>query len=117
MGAAACGRWSHSVAFWPWLAAGSCGPQSKRSWHPACCSQAMMLEPGRRAVVMLLLLCVGAGCGSAVKQAAREAAPAAVKESVAQAQKPETRADIAEILADPRIRSAASELSEAVVEG
>jgi hypothetical protein len=36
---------------------------------------------------------------------------------VEQAQKPETRADIAEILADPRIRSAASELSEAVVEG
>lgn len=66
---------------------------------------------------MLLLLCGGAGCGSAVKQAAREAAPAAVKESVEQAQKPETRADIAEILADPRIRMAASELSEAVVEG
>jgi hypothetical protein len=71
----------------------------------------------RRASLGVPLLCLGLGCGSAVKQAAREAAPAAVKESVEQAQKPETRADIAEILADPRIRAAASELSEAVVEG
>jgi hypothetical protein len=70
-----------------------------------------------RAGTMLLLLMTGAGCGSAVKQAAREAAPAAVAETVEQAQKPETRADIAEILADPRIRAAATELSEAVVEG
>lgn len=77
----------------------------------------MWSDLARRVSLMLTLLCLGAGCGSAVKEAARAAAPAAVKESVEQAQKPETRADIAEILADPRIRSAASELSEAVVEG
>lgn len=77
----------------------------------------MWSELRGRVCLMLFLSCLGLGCGSAVKQAARAAAPAAVEESVEQVQKPETRADIAQILDDPRIRSAASELSEAVVEG
>src|SRR5688572_25294553 len=76
----------------------------------------MTSEPLRR-VSLLILLCLSLGCASAVKQAAREGAPAAVKEGVEQVQKPETRADLAEILADPRIRAAASELSEAVLVG
>jgi hypothetical protein len=70
-----------------------------------------------RVAICAVALCAGSGCASTVKQAAREAAPAAVKEGVEQAQKPETRADLAEVLGDPKIRQAASALSESLVEG
>jgi hypothetical protein len=62
-------------------------------------------------------MCGAFGCAGTIKHAAREAAPAAVKETVDEVQEPETRRDVAEILADPRIRDAASALSEAVTEG
>jgi len=69
----------------------------------------------------LAVLCIAAslslGCAGTIKQAAREAAPAAVKETVSEVGEPETRKDLATILADPRIREASSALSEAVVEG
>jgi hypothetical protein len=84
------------------------------SWHPV----ASVWRGGLWVVALCLgMACLGVGCASTVKQAAREAAPAAVKEGVEQAQKPETRADVAEILADPRIRDATTALSAAVVEG
>lgn len=75
------------------------------------------LAPRSLLAAMALSLTLGVGCASTVKQAAREAAPAAVEEGVEEVQKPETRGDIAEILADPRIREATSALSEAIVEG
>lgn len=69
----------------------------------------------------LAVLCTAAslslGCAGTIKQAAREAAPAAVKETVSEVGEPETRKDLATILADPRIREASSALTEAVVEG
>lgn len=66
---------------------------------------------------MALSVTLSVGCAGTVKQAAREAAPAAVREGVDEVQKPETRGDIAQILADPRIRDATSALTEAIVEG
>jgi hypothetical protein len=71
----------------------------------------------RLAASIGLCLTVSFGCAGTVKQAAREAAPAAVREGVEEVQKPETRGDIAEILADPRIMDATRMLSEAIVEG
>jgi hypothetical protein len=71
----------------------------------------------RIATVALLVTLLPLGCASTVKQAAREAAPAAVKEGVAAAQSPETRQNVADILADPRIREATTALTQAVVEG
>ncbi|HTV20802.1 MAG TPA: hypothetical protein VMG12_19090 [Polyangiaceae bacterium] len=52
-----------------------------------------------------------------MQQTAKSAAPAAVEGAVEEAQKPDTRDDIARILADPGIRSAASALSSAIAAG
>lgn len=57
------------------------------------------------------------GCGGAIKQAAQEATPAAVEEAADEAQDPETRNNIAQLMADPQIRDATAGLSEAVVGG
>jgi len=69
--------------------------------------------------VLLALLCLGGanGCAATVKQAAKDAAPAAVEGAVEEAKQPDTRNDIATILADPEIRSATSSLSAAFVAG
>lgn len=73
-------------------------------------------------IVRHLLLCAllsvaGLGCASTVKQAAKEAAPAAVEEAVEEAQDPQTRDNVAQILADPQIREATAGLSQAIVGG
>jgi hypothetical protein len=67
--------------------------------------------------VGLAALSLSSGCASTMKQAAREAAPAAVKETVDEVGKKETRKDLATILADPRIREASAALTQAIVEG
>ena len=72
---------------------------------------------GRWASVALLCLAGATGCAATVQQAAKDAAPAAVEGAVEGAKQPDTRDDIATILADPEIRSAASSLSAAVLAG
>jgi hypothetical protein len=52
-----------------------------------------------------------------VQKTAKEAAPAAVEGAVEEAREPDTRADIAAILQDPEIRSAASALTAAILAG
>lgn len=59
----------------------------------------------------------GSGCASTVKQAAREAAPAAAEETVEEVREPETRQDIADILSDPGIGEATTALSDSFVQG
>jgi len=71
----------------------------------------------RGASVALLCLAGAAGCAATVQQAAKDAAPAAVAGAVEGAKQPDTRDDIATILADPEIRTAASSLSAAVLAG
>lgn len=74
----------------------------------------------RRLLLCALLSGVGAastGCAGTVKQAAKEAAPAAVEGAVDEAQDPQTRDNVAQILADPEIREATAGLSEAIVGG
>jgi hypothetical protein len=66
---------------------------------------------------VLLCLSGAIGCAATVKQAAKDAAPAAVEGAVEEAKQPDTRDDIATILADPEIRSATSSLSAAFVAG
>jgi hypothetical protein len=70
-----------------------------------------------RASLLVLAASLTLGCAGTIKQAAREAAPAAVKETVNEVQKPGTRGDVADILSDPRILEASSALSAAIVEG
>ncbi|HKO91466.1 MAG TPA: hypothetical protein VJU61_09960 [Polyangiaceae bacterium] len=57
------------------------------------------------------------GCAATVQQAAKEATPAAVEGAIEGAKQPDTRNDIATILADPEIRAATSSLSAAFVAG
>jgi hypothetical protein len=77
----------------------------------------------RRALAFLLCGCVAmsAGCAETLrktaKDAAKDAAPAAVEGSVNAAHQPQTRDRIAEVLADPQIRQATSELSQAIADG
>ena len=65
--------------------------------------------------------CIGVagllGCAGTVQRTAKEAAPAAVEGAVEEAREPDTRADIAAILEDPAIRSAASALTAAILAG
>ena len=58
-----------------------------------------------------------AGCASTVKQAAKEAAPAAVDEAAEEASDPRTRDNLAQVLADPEIQKATAGLAEAIVGG
>lgn len=57
------------------------------------------------------------GCASTIKQATKEAAPTAVKESVKVAHDPATRERLAEVLADPELRGSMATLSQAVTDG
>jgi hypothetical protein len=67
------------------------------------------------------LICLAAagssGCARTVQKAAESAAPAAVEGAVQEAQEPDTRDDIARILADPDIRTASSSLTAAIISG
>jgi hypothetical protein len=76
-------------------------------------------EAARRGgfTVVCLALAGTLGCAEALQQTAKSAAPAAVEGAVEEAQKPDTRNDIATILADPQIHAAASSLSSAIVSG
>jgi hypothetical protein len=67
--------------------------------------------------VFCLAVASAIGCAETVQQTAKSAAPAAVEGAVEEANEPDTRSDIAMILADPEIRSAASSLSSAIVAG
>jgi hypothetical protein len=58
-----------------------------------------------------------AGCASTVKQAAKEAAPAAVEEAGEEARDPKTRHNLAQVLGDPQIREATASLAQAIVDG
>lgn len=69
------------------------------------------------AVVWGLLALLSIGCASTVRQAAKEAAPAAVEGAVEEAEDPETRDDLARIIADPGIRDATTQLAQALTEG
>jgi hypothetical protein len=69
------------------------------------------------AAVICLAALSGVGCAETLQQAAKSAAPAAVEGAAEEAQHPDTRADIARVLSDPEIRSAASSLSSAVLAG
>jgi hypothetical protein len=64
---------------------------------------------------LLLALCFG--CAGTVRQTAKEAAPGAVEGAIQSAHHPENREDVAEILADPRIRAATSALASSMVGG
>lgn len=78
---------------------------------------ALARNAGSSLAAGLAALSLTLGCAGAMKQAAREAAPAAVKETVDEVGKPETRKDLATILNDPRIREASAALTQAIVEG
>lgn len=73
------------------------------------------------APALLGLFCLTAaaslGCAGTVQEAAKSAAPAAVEGAVEEAQDPDTRDDIARILADPEIRAASGALTAAIVAG
>jgi hypothetical protein len=79
------------------------------------------VDRGRRRRGAFAVFCLAAagtlGCAETLQQTAKSAAPAAVEGAVEEAQEPDTRNDIATILADPEIRSAVSELSSAIVAG
>jgi len=70
-----------------------------------------------RKVTILGLLFAPLACGGAVRQTAKEAAPAAVEGAIDTVQKPENRRDLAVVLGDPRIKEAAGELTNAIVGG
>jgi hypothetical protein len=70
-----------------------------------------------RLVAAVICLAGSTGCAAALEQTAKSAAPAAVEGAVEEANRPDTRNDIATILADPEIRAAASSLSTAVLAG
>jgi len=78
-----------------------------------------LLWRGRAGRVGLFCIAVAGllGCAATVQKTAKEAAPAAVEGAVEEARKPDTRADIAAILQDPEIRSAASALTAAILAG
>jgi hypothetical protein len=75
------------------------------------------LTAGRFCALTCLVTLLGAGCAGTVKQAAKDAAPAALEGAVDEAQDPETRNNIAQILADPQIRAATADMAEAVIDG
>jgi hypothetical protein len=67
--------------------------------------------------VFCLAVAGALGCAETVQEAAKSAAPAAVEGAAEEAKEPDTRNDIATVLADPEIRSAASALSSSIVAG
>lgn len=67
--------------------------------------------------VLCLVVAGTLGCAKTLQETAKSAAPAAVEGAVEEAQEPDTRNDIATLLADPEIRSALSALSSAIVAG
>lgn len=67
--------------------------------------------------LLLCASCVAFGCASTIHAAAKQAAPAAVEGTVQAAKNPETRRGLAEVLADPHLRQASTELSQAVAAG
>lgn len=83
----------------------------------------MTRRAGRRTTwqATLGLICLAAagslGCSGTLSRAAKSAAPAAVEGAVEEAQQPDTRDDIARILADPDIRNASSALTAAIIAG
>jgi hypothetical protein len=83
----------------------------------------MTWRAGRKTAkpVGLGLICLAAaaslGCSGTIQEAARSAAPAAVEGAVEEAQEPDTRNDIARVLADPEIREASSALTAAIIAG
>ena len=78
---------------------------------------AALRGPGSWLLVALLCLTGANGCAATVKQAAKDAAPAAVEGAVEEAKQPDTRNDIATVLSDPQIRAATTSLSAAFVAG
>lgn len=74
---------------------------------------------GRGSAVALFCLAVasGWGCAETVQQTAKSAAPAAIEGAVEEAREPDTRNDIAVVLSDPEIRSAASALAASIAAG
>ncbi|HLV67126.1 MAG TPA: hypothetical protein VKY73_15000 [Polyangiaceae bacterium] len=72
---------------------------------------------GRGLAFAVLVASASLGCGGAVQEAARTAAPAAVEGAAKEAGEPETRGAISDVLDDPRIHEATSDLAGAVVEG
>jgi hypothetical protein len=80
-------------------------------------STALALSTRRFCALTCLAALLGSGCAGTVKQAAKDAAPAAVEGAVDEAQDPETRNNIAQILADPQIRAATADMAEAVIDG
>lgn len=83
-------------------------------------SRASLKDRAARAGARWLLAAAclaGMGCAGAIKQAAKEATPAAVEGAVEEAQDPRTRNNVADILADPEIQRASSGLAEAIVGG
>jgi hypothetical protein len=67
--------------------------------------------------VLIACLATVSGCASAVKQATKEAAPTAVQASVKEVHNPKTRERVADVLADPEIRTSTAALSQAVADG
>jgi hypothetical protein len=73
-------------------------------------------RPGVAAVICLIGL-GSTGCAETIQKTAKSAAPAMVEGAADEAQQPDTRNDIATVLSDPEIRSAASSLSAAILAG
>lgn len=73
----------------------------------------------RGLVIAFMVVCSAwaLGCGAAVTQAAKEAAPAAVEGAAEEAKDPQTRDNLATLLGDPEIHEAAARLSRAIVDG
>jgi hypothetical protein len=69
------------------------------------------------ACLFCTIVAIASGCGSTVRQATKEATPAAVQASVQEVHKPGTREKVAEVLADPEIRASTATLSQAVADG
>ena len=60
---------------------------------------------------------LGSGCAATVREAAKDAGPAAVESSVKTAHDPATRNQIADVLSDPEIRGGTAKFSQAVADG
>jgi hypothetical protein len=68
------------------------------------------------AVICLFAACLPA-CAETLQKTAESAAPAVVEGAVEEAKQPDTRDDIAKVLADPEIQQAATTLASAIVAG
>ncbi|HEX6242126.1 MAG TPA: hypothetical protein VFZ61_14550 [Polyangiales bacterium] len=72
---------------------------------------------GGLAAFGMCLVLLGAGCAHSVKEIARESSRAVVDESVDQLTEPESRQQIAEAAADPRMEQAIKNITDQVTEG